>query len=63
MKKNIQVSFLAFEMFQELPKKSRPSTKPEDWIERYKRAIQQIALRDGITQSAFNEDLGSFKSS
>ena len=35
MKKNISISGLAFEMLQELAKKSRPSVKPELLMENY----------------------------
>jgi hypothetical protein len=35
MKKNIPISTLAYEMLQELAKKNRPSTKPEDWMEKH----------------------------
>jgi hypothetical protein len=35
MKKNIYISVLAYEMLQELAKKSRPSAKPEVWIENH----------------------------
>ena len=33
MKKNVPISVLAYEMLQELSKKSRPSSKPEVWME------------------------------
>jgi hypothetical protein len=35
MKKNVSISVLAFEMLQELAKRSKPSTKPEIWLENH----------------------------
>lgn len=35
MKKNVSISVLAYEMLQELAKKSRPSAKPEVWMENH----------------------------
>lgn len=35
MKKNVSISVLAYEMLQELAKKSKPSLKPEVWMENH----------------------------
>ena len=62
MKKNIYISVLAYEMLQELAKKSRPSAKPEVWIENHiKDQYNKLKWESYMTHSTFNEDSGEGK--
>ena len=63
MKKNVPISVLAYEMLQELAKKSRPSAKPEVWMENHiKDQYSKLKWESEMTYSTFNEDVCSFKS-
>lgn len=62
MKKNVPISVLAYEMLQELAKKSRPSAKPEVWMENHiKDQYNKLKWESYMTHSTFNEDSGEGK--
>ena len=62
MKKNVSISVLAYKMLQELAKKSKPSLKPEVWMENHiKDQYSRLKWEGYMTHSTFNEDSGEDK--